>query len=171
MKIYKITEASKYLGISVNSLKTLANNGKLNSFKTGGEHRRFREDDLDAYMGVKKEKQERLTVIYARCSTTHYSPNCSCKNCKRIKIMDKKASLRNEWNLALLRYAEKVGTEDAPESRRKIVTDISQAIATAVSNREKEIAEEVEEIQTKLHNGHLEAGYKLTNKLLSILKH
>jgi len=59
--IYKITEASKYLGISINSLKTLANNGKLNSFKTGGEHRRFREDDLDAYMGVKKEKQERLT--------------------------------------------------------------------------------------------------------------
>jgi len=55
MKIYKITEASKYLGISINSLKTLANNGKLNSFKTSGEHRRFREDDLDAYMGVKKE--------------------------------------------------------------------------------------------------------------------
>ena len=54
MKIYKITEASKYLGISINSLKTLANNGKLNSFKTSGEHRRFREDDLDAYMGVKK---------------------------------------------------------------------------------------------------------------------
>lgn len=52
MKIYKITEASKYLGISINSLKTLANNGKLNSFKTGGEHRRFREDDLDAIMGV-----------------------------------------------------------------------------------------------------------------------
>lgn len=43
MKIYKITEASKYLGISINSLKTLANNGKLNSFKTGGEHRRFSE--------------------------------------------------------------------------------------------------------------------------------
>jgi len=43
MKIYKITEASEYLGISINSLKTLANNGKLNSFKTSGEHRRFRE--------------------------------------------------------------------------------------------------------------------------------
>jgi len=46
MKIYKITEASKYLGISINSLKTLANNGKLNSFKTSGEHRRFREDEV-----------------------------------------------------------------------------------------------------------------------------
>ena len=195
MKIYKITEASKYLGISINSLKTLANNGKLNSFKTSGEHRRFREDDLDAYMGVKKEKQERLTVIYARCSTAKQKENLERqkdrlrkhaeeKGYKYLMIdeiasginekrngIHKKASLRNEWNLALLRYAEKVGTEDAPESRRKIVTDISQAIATAVSNREKEIAEEVEEIQTKLHNGHLEAGYKLTNKLLSILKH
>jgi hypothetical protein len=32
MKIYKITEASAYLGISINSLKTLANNNKINSF-------------------------------------------------------------------------------------------------------------------------------------------
>jgi len=27
MKIYKITEASDYLGVSINTLKTLANNG------------------------------------------------------------------------------------------------------------------------------------------------
>jgi len=29
MKIYKITEASEYLGVSINTLKTLANNGKI----------------------------------------------------------------------------------------------------------------------------------------------
>jgi len=75
MKIYKITEASAYLGISINSLKTLANNNKINYFKTDGEHRRFREDDLDTYMGVKKEKKERLTVIYARCSTAKQKEN------------------------------------------------------------------------------------------------
>ena len=46
MKIYKITEASEYLGVSINTLKTLANNGKINSFKTSGQHRRFRQDDL-----------------------------------------------------------------------------------------------------------------------------
>lgn len=51
MKIHKITEASEYLGVSINTLKTLANNGKIKSFKTSGEHRRFRQDDLDAYMG------------------------------------------------------------------------------------------------------------------------
>ena len=52
MKIYKITEASDYLGVSINTLKTLANNGKIKSFKTSGGHRRFRQDDLDSYMGV-----------------------------------------------------------------------------------------------------------------------
>ena len=56
MKIYKITEASEYLGVSINTLKTLANNGKIKSFKTTGKHRRFRQDDLDAYMGVEEEK-------------------------------------------------------------------------------------------------------------------
>jgi hypothetical protein len=29
MKLYKITEASEYLGASINTLKTLANNGKI----------------------------------------------------------------------------------------------------------------------------------------------
>ena len=52
MKIYKITEASEYLGVSINTLKTLANNGKVKSFKTTGEHRRFRQEDLDAYLVI-----------------------------------------------------------------------------------------------------------------------
>ena len=42
MKIYKITEASEYLGVSINTLKTLANNGKINSFKTTGSLRRLK---------------------------------------------------------------------------------------------------------------------------------
>ena len=37
MKIYKITEASECLGVSINTLKTIANSGKINSFKTSGE--------------------------------------------------------------------------------------------------------------------------------------
>ena len=36
MKIYKVTEASEYLGVSINTLKALANNGKINFFKTTG---------------------------------------------------------------------------------------------------------------------------------------
>lgn len=41
MKIYKITEASAYIGVSINSLKTLANNGKIKSFSTTGKHLKF----------------------------------------------------------------------------------------------------------------------------------
>jgi len=75
MKVHKITEASKYIGVSINTLKTIANNNKISSFKTSGGHRRFRQDDLDVYMGIEKEKQEKLTVIYARCSTHKQKEN------------------------------------------------------------------------------------------------
>jgi excisionase family DNA binding protein len=47
MKIYKITETSEYLGVSINTLKTLANNKKIKSFKTSGSHRRFRQDEAE----------------------------------------------------------------------------------------------------------------------------
>ena len=62
MKIYKITGASEYLGVSINTLKTLANNGKIKSFKTTGEHGRFRQEDLDAYMGVEGRRKIRLKM-------------------------------------------------------------------------------------------------------------
>ena len=88
MKIYKITEASEYLGVSINTLKTLANNGKIKSFKTTGEHRRFRQDDLDAYMGVEKEKQEKLTVIYARCSTAKQKENLERQKDRLMKYSE-----------------------------------------------------------------------------------
>ncbi len=75
MNIYKITEASKYLGISIATAKTLSDRGTIKSFKTDGGHRRFREDDLDSFMGVQHEKQEKITVIYARCSTAKQQEN------------------------------------------------------------------------------------------------
>ena len=64
MKIHKITEASEYLGVSINTLKTLANNGKINSFKTTGEHRRFRQDDLDAYMEAENAELRGKALMY-----------------------------------------------------------------------------------------------------------
>jgi excisionase family DNA binding protein len=112
MKIYKITEASGYLGVSINTLKTLANNGKIKSFKTTGEHRRFRQEDLDTYMGVEKEKQEKLTVIYARCSTAKQKENLERQKdrlrkhaeVKGYKYVDiRMAAIFNEW---ARRYSE-----------------------------------------------------------------
>jgi len=52
--ILKVTEASKYIGVSINTLKTLANNGKIKTFKTDGGHRRFMQEDLDHFTGLVK---------------------------------------------------------------------------------------------------------------------
>jgi len=73
--IYKTTEASKYLGISINSLKTLAKREKIKHYKTDGGHRRFRQENLDVYIGKVTELPEKLTVIYARCSTHKQKEN------------------------------------------------------------------------------------------------
>ena len=56
MKIYKITETSGYLGVLTNTFKAFTSNGKIKSFKTTDEYRRSRKENLNAYMGVEKEK-------------------------------------------------------------------------------------------------------------------
>jgi len=73
--ILKTTQASKYIGVSINTLKTLANHQKIKSYRTNGGHRRFMSEDLDAYMGKIIEVPEKLTVIYARCSTHKQKEN------------------------------------------------------------------------------------------------
>jgi len=46
MKTYKITKANEHIGISINTLKMLANNCKTRYFNTSGGYRRFRQDNL-----------------------------------------------------------------------------------------------------------------------------
>ena len=63
--IYKTTEASKYLGVSINTIKTLSDRLKLKSFRTAGGHRRFMQEDLDLFMGkeaVEKRKYHKAIL-------------------------------------------------------------------------------------------------------------
>src|SRR5574343_558649 len=73
--ILKTKEASRYIGVSINTLKTLANNERIKSFKTSGGHRRFTQEDLDCFTGKVTEKQDKVTVVYARCSTAKQKEN------------------------------------------------------------------------------------------------
>ena len=99
MKIYKITEASDYLGVSINTLKTLANNGKVKSFKTTGEHRRFRQEDLDAYMGFEKDingggnehrRRDKITNLYLWAIQNNFPSifQVLCFNCNHGKQLN-----------------------------------------------------------------------------------
>lgn len=47
--ILKSTEASKYIGVSINTIKTLANNGKIKSLRRVGEMRTDEMDTLERY--------------------------------------------------------------------------------------------------------------------------
>lgn len=90
---------------------------------------------------------------------------------KEEKIFTQPLQKESEWESELKELLEKQGVDIMEDGGHQIFDEQVSLIIRILSNREKEIAEEVEEIQTKLHNGHFEAGYKLTNKLLSILKH
>ena len=61
--ILKTKEASKYLGVSINTIKTLSNRLKLKSFKTAGGHRRFRKVIELRYKDVLEAKGEKNDKI------------------------------------------------------------------------------------------------------------
>jgi excisionase family DNA binding protein len=47
-----LSEASRHLGVAQVTIRRWADSGKLPVFKTPGGHRRFRQDDLDAFMST-----------------------------------------------------------------------------------------------------------------------
>ena len=68
--IYRLSQASEYLGISRRHLQALLYSGKIkSSFKTIGGHHRFKKTDLDNYLGIKEDVNDREVIIYARVST------------------------------------------------------------------------------------------------------
>jgi len=74
----KIQEAANYIGVSVNTLKAMAEKGTIVCHKTAGGHRRFQREYLDLFMGVRPKHglfDERFTLIYARCSTAKQKEN------------------------------------------------------------------------------------------------
>ena len=89
---------------------------------------------------------------------THYSPNCSCKNCKRIKIMDKKASPQkeSEWEKDLsFRFDTWLklypGTPTIGEIEEWFLESLRISITTAVAKAGKKAYAEGFEDGCKAH--------------------
>jgi excisionase family DNA binding protein len=67
-----IKQAAEYLNVHIDTLRRWDKANKLNSIKTDGGHRRYRKEDLDAYMGLKVEKEkvkEDVVATYSRVSS------------------------------------------------------------------------------------------------------
>ena len=70
MSYYTIGEFSKKVGLSINTLRNWDKDGKLKpAYVTDGGHRYYSDDQLNRLIGIKLEKQEKITIGYARVSS------------------------------------------------------------------------------------------------------
>lgn len=79
LKSLSIGQSALFLGVSVVTLRRLDRLGKLNSFRTFGNHRRFFFDDL-----LKLHNSNKLHVGYARVSSHDQKKDLETK----IKFLD-----------------------------------------------------------------------------------
>lgn len=70
-RLYSIGEAAELLGVSIDTLRNWEREGKVQSIRTEGGHRRFRAIDL----GVVDTSGTRLTICYARVSNHEQKPD------------------------------------------------------------------------------------------------
>ena len=69
MTYYTIGEFSKKVGLSINTLRNWDKDGKLKpAYVTDGGHRYYSDDQLNRLIGIKLDKQEKITIGYARVS-------------------------------------------------------------------------------------------------------
>jgi putative resolvase len=74
----RVTEAARYIGVSVNTLKAMSDSGKIICHRTSGGHRRYHKEYLDRFMGVTPARalfEDKFTLVYARCSTAKQKEN------------------------------------------------------------------------------------------------
>jgi excisionase family DNA binding protein len=62
-KIFSISEAAEYLGVSPLTLRNWEAQAKIRVFRTPGGHRRFRKSDLDVILGHDAKSTDKLRLI------------------------------------------------------------------------------------------------------------
>ena len=62
-KIFSISEAAEYLGVSPLTLRNWERRAKVRAFRTPGGHRRFRKSDLDVILGPDAKTADKMRLI------------------------------------------------------------------------------------------------------------
>ena len=69
-KLLSLQRTSEIIGVTKKTLRIWDNDGKLTSVKTVGGHRRYREEDVNRYVGeITKEEVTNIVVTYSRVSS------------------------------------------------------------------------------------------------------
>ena len=70
MSYYTIGEFSKKVGLSISTLRNWDSDGKLKpAYVTSGGHRYYSDEQVNRLIGLKLDKQEKITIGYARVSS------------------------------------------------------------------------------------------------------
>ena len=66
-----IAQASEMLGVTTKTLKIWTNENKIKSYRTAGNHRRFRIEDIEHFLGesINSKEVNKKVFIYCRVST------------------------------------------------------------------------------------------------------
>lgn len=67
-----IRQVSEKLNVTIKTLRNWDKSGKLPAIKTPGKHRKYRQSDLDKFLGIKIESQESIVLpvlVYCRVSS------------------------------------------------------------------------------------------------------
>ena len=133
-RLLSIDEVSKRLSLSKDTLRSLDNNGTLLSVRTYGGHRRWKEEDIDGFIGSDNSKKENIeeACIYGRVSShdqkkkgdldrqcQRLSEHCTKKKYKVASIIkdvgsglsDSRKGLKKLFNLVVERKINKVVIE------------------------------------------------------------
>lgn len=116
-------------------------------------------------MSTKKEKCCEVCESPNGCITAFIGQNCPCHQSESI-----------EWEQELRLLLEKQGIDTTEEGGHQILQEqkdlFSKAITTAVAKREKEIAEELEKLETDSYPAVFgDSDVVEKSKVLQILKH
>ena len=71
-KMISISEAGKVLGVTTRTLKRWDEKGVLKSYRTFGNHRRYKLSEVEAFLGIADENKDndfKRAYVYARVST------------------------------------------------------------------------------------------------------
>ena len=115
-KLLSITEVAEILGVNTKTLRRWDNSGKLKAIRTFGNHRRYKEEDINALLNNENQNRSCNVFVYCRVSTKNQQESgnlqrqkecliqyCNEKQYKIIEIFEETASGTNDNRRELIK--------------------------------------------------------------------
>ena len=178
-RLISIAQASEMLGVTPKTLKIWTNEEKIKSYRTAGNHRRFRMEDIENFLleGIKPTKTNKDVFLYCRVSTKEQADSgrlesqkerlteyCNEKGYNILHIYEEVASGLNDNRVELAKMFKRIAETEC------IVVEYTDRLARFGFNYLKEFAKyNGVEIEAAAQKEKLENNEELVNDLISVV--